>query len=118
MNDRVKKMTPAELDLYCELFKHAYAIQLEQTGLVCGADTEALRDKMYEALRKTIYAEPEIEKSKVTTICYGKEKVWDRREDAIQFFLQGMECSEGSERDRYSNIFLKLIEGMDVCTDD
>lgn len=49
-------MTPAELDLYCGLLKHAYAITIEQTGLVHAPTAEALRDKMYEAIRRTVCA--------------------------------------------------------------
>lgn len=48
----IQTMTPAELELYCGLLKHAYALQLEQTGLVCGVDAEALRDKMYKAIKE------------------------------------------------------------------
>ena len=37
----------------------------------------------------------------VKTICYGKERVWDKREDAVAFFLKAMASSEGSEQQRY-----------------
>lgn len=56
--------------------------------------------------------------SSIKTICYGKEDVWDSREEAEQFFLQAMMSSEGSERDRYTNIYTKLKMGFAVCTDD
>lgn len=42
--------------------------------------------------------------STVKTICYGKEDVWDSREQAEQFFLQAMMDSDGSERERYTTI--------------
>ena len=58
-------MTPAELDLYCGLLKYAYAITIEQTGLVHAPTAEALRDKMYKAIRRIVCAEPEVEKSKL-----------------------------------------------------
>ena len=53
----------------------------------------------------------------VKTICYGQEQIWDSRQEAEDFFLEGMLSSEGSERDRYSTIFLKLKEGWDVADD-
>mgnify|MGYP002647168170 CR=1 FL=1 len=54
----------------------------------------------------------------VKTICYGKEDVWDSREEAENFFLRAMMGSEGSERDRYTNIYTKLKMGFAVCSDE
>lgn len=54
----------------------------------------------------------------VKTICYGREEIWDSREDAIMFFLECMASSEGAERERYLNILVKLKSGEKVCTDD
>ena len=53
----------------------------------------------------------------VKTICYGREEIWDSREDAIMFFLECMASSEGAERERYLNILVKLKSGEKVCTD-
>lgn len=53
----------------------------------------------------------------VVTVCYGKEKSWENREDAVRFFLEGMTFSEGSERDRYAKIYTELKEGKPRCTD-
>ncbi|NMB69826.1 hypothetical protein GYA27_01310 [candidate division WWE3 bacterium] len=50
MSVNINAMTKAELDLYCGLLKYAYQIQIEQTGLVCGADAERLRDEMFYAI--------------------------------------------------------------------
>ena len=54
----------------------------------------------------------------VTTICYGEEKHWDLRSDAISEFHNAMLCTEGSEQDRYGIIYTKLIAGLKVCSDD
>ena len=54
----------------------------------------------------------------VKTICYNKEQVWDSREEAMQFFLDAMMGSDGSERERYAIILAKLKLGMEVCDDD
>ncbi len=56
--------------------------------------------------------------AKITTICYGKEESWESRKTAEQFFLRAMVGSDGSERERYTNIYIKLQMGMTVCTDD
>lgn|SRR5574344_1888265 len=54
----------------------------------------------------------------VKTICYNKEQVWDSREEAMKFFLDAMIGSDGSEKERYANIFAKLKLGMEVCDGD
>lgn len=54
----------------------------------------------------------------VTVVCYGKKEVWDSREKAIKFYLEGMTFCEGAERDRYTNIYLALISGKSICTDE
>ena len=53
----------------------------------------------------------------VKVTCYGETKVWKHRQDAINEFLEGMRCCEGSERERYTNIYLQLIEGCKECVD-
>ena len=53
----------------------------------------------------------------VTTICYGITKNWDSRTDAIEYFFNAMLYCEGSEKERYTNIYLKLIVGNSVCDD-
>ena len=55
---------------------------------------------------------------KVTTICYGQAKEWENRWDAIDFFKEGAFVCDGSEKDRYTNILLKLLAGETVCTDE
>ena len=56
-------------------------------------------------------------KGSVKVICYGKEEVWESREEALNFYLKAIAGSEGSEKERYSNIFLELCAGLKVCTD-
>ena len=55
---------------------------------------------------------------KVTTICYRQKREWDSREEAENFFLEGVMCCEGSERDRYATILSKLMSGRKVCSDE
>ena len=54
----------------------------------------------------------------VITVCYGERKVWDSRKEAADFFLQGMAGTEGSECERYTAIYTKLVMGLGVCSDD
>ena len=53
----------------------------------------------------------------VTIKCYGKEHAMTRLK-AIKFYKECMECSEGSERDRYVTIFLQLLDGETYCSDE
>ena len=66
-----------------------------------------------------VYGEDYAEKlNTVTTVCYGKADIWDSRQEAVDFFLQAIAGSEGSERDRYVNIYTKLLSGPDICSDE
>lgn len=56
--------------------------------------------------------------NKIVTVWYGKEESWESKEAAEQFFLQAMMGSDGSEKERYTNIYIKLQMGMIFCTDD
>ena len=47
----------------------------------------------------------------VKITCYGTTKEYERK-DAITKFLECMCCSEGAERERYTNIYLKLLAGF------
>ena len=53
----------------------------------------------------------------VKTICYGKERIWDKKEEAIEFFIDCMLNSEGSEKERYCNILSSLKASLKVCKD-
>lgn len=56
--------------------------------------------------------------SPVKVICYGQEKIWDSRSEAIKYYAEAMAMCEGSERERYSNIYSQLIDGCSVCHDE
>ena len=45
----------------------------------------------------------------VKVLCYGQVTEYPTRQEAINEFLAGMSSSEGSERDRYTNIYLDLL---------
>lgn len=50
-------------------------------------------------------------KSKVTTICYGKRDTWNSAKDAIDYFNNAANCTDGCERERYLTIVSKLVDG-------
>lgn len=52
----------------------------------------------------------------VNIICYNQQETMTRKE-GIEKYLEGVCCCEGSERDRYLNIYLDLIEGKMTASD-
>jgi len=52
----------------------------------------------------------------VYVTCYGKREKY-KRQDAIDFYLKAMRCSEGSERERYTNVYLGLLDGLTEVSD-
>jgi len=48
---------------------------------------------------------------KVTTICYGKRDTWNSAKDAINYFNDAANNSDGCERERYLTIVSKLVDG-------
>lgn len=54
----------------------------------------------------------------IIVICYGQKEVWKSRKKAMKYYLNAMCCCEGSERERYTNIYCDLTEGLDICTDE
>ncbi len=66
-----------------------------------------------------VYGEDIVRKvAAVKTVCYEKTDEWNTREEAEQFFLRAMASSEGSECNRYVNIYTQLKMGKEVCTDE
>ena len=55
-------------------------------------------------------------KDLVKITCYGKTKIWERKE-AIDFFLDGMMGCEGAEREHYTDIYIQLIDGAKEASD-
>ena len=52
----------------------------------------------------------------VTILCYGEIETMERKK-AIEKYYQAMVCCEGSEKERYCNIYSQLVEGKNVCKD-
>ena len=69
---------------------------------------------------KVILSEDRIRKLKdgVITVCYGQREYWRSRKQAAEYFLDGMNATEGSESERYSKIYAELICGKKVCSDE
>lgn len=57
-------------------------------------------------------------KREVITVCKGERRVWSDREDAQSFFLEMMMSTDGEEHERAECIYIQLINGLDICSDD
>jgi len=55
--------------------------------------------------------------SPVFTTCYGQRRRWKNAAEAIAYFKEGAEACDGSERERYTTIMMKLMDG-EVDVDD
>ena len=53
----------------------------------------------------------------VVVTCYGKSEVRERSE-AIAFFFEGMACCDGAERERYTDIYIQLVDGAKEASDE
>ena len=68
---------------------------------------------------KVILSEDRIRKvDGVITVCYGQREYWRSRKQAADYFLDGINATEGSECERYSKIYAELLCGKTVCTDE
>ena len=68
---------------------------------------------------KVILSEDRIRKiNGVITVCCGQREYWRSRKQAADYFLDGMNATEGSECARYSKIYAELICGKTVCSDE
>lgn len=54
----------------------------------------------------------------ITVMCYDKEEIWGDRKEAMDFYLECMNFSDGAERERYSTILEQLMTENTYCTDE
>ena len=54
----------------------------------------------------------------VTTVCNGRREVWTDYEKAKAYFLEMIMTAEGEQRDRAECVYIQLLHGLDVCSDE
>ena len=57
------------------------------------------------------------DKDMVTIICYRQKEIMSRKK-AIKEYFEAMVCCDGSESERYANIYQQLMMGYKVCSDE
>lgn len=55
-------------------------------------------------------------KKYIIVVSYQIEK-WSNRKKAMQFYMDCIRNTEGAERDRYTDIYFDLADGLDICGD-
>lgn len=53
----------------------------------------------------------------VTVKCYGTTDTYATRQEAIDFYKEGVRCSEGAEQERYLRIVIQLEDGAMHASD-
>lgn len=56
--------------------------------------------------------------NKVTTVCNGRREVWINYEEAKAYFLELMISTDGEEHDRAECVYIKLLHGLEECSDE
>lgn len=119
--ERVRKQYPVGCRVELTHMDDVQAPPIGTKGTVIGVDDTASVMVRWDngSGLNVVYGEDSCRKlDSVKTICYGKEELWDSRKDAADFFLQAIAGSEGSECERYTTIYAKLVQGLEVCSDD
>ena len=119
--ERVRKQYPVGCRVELTHMDDVQAPPIGTKGTVIGVDDTASVMVRWDngSGLNVVYGEDSCRKlDSVKTICYGKEELWDSRKDAADFFLQAIAGSEGAECERYTTIYAKLVQGLEVCSDD
>lgn len=119
--ERVRKQYPVGCRVELTHMDDVQAPPIGTKGTVIGVDDTASVMVRWDngSGLNVVYGEDSCRKlDSVKTICYGKEELWDSRKDAADFFLQAIAGTKGAECERYTTIYAKLVQGMEVCSDD
>ena len=119
--ERVRKEYPAGTRVELVRMEDPQAPPVGTKGTVWGVDDTASIMVHWDngSGLHVIYGEDICRKlDTVKTICYGKEKIWDSRKEAADFFREAVAGNEGSECERYIRIYAELLMGKPVCSDE
>ena len=119
--DRIRREYPVGTIIELISMSDEQAPPVGTLGEVVGCDSmgDLLMNWSNGSSLKVILSEDCVRKvAGAITICYGQREIWKSRKEAADFFLEGMASTEGSECERYSTIYTKLILGYKVCSDE
>lgn len=74
-------------------------------------EAEAMAYPLYEKRKPS-----KKHKDPVIVVCYKQREHWDRQK-AIDFYVEGVLCTDGAESDRYKEVVRQLKAGFKVACD-
>ena len=119
--DRIRREYPVGTIIELISMSDKFAPPVGTLGEVIGVDDMGDLEMLWStgSTLKVILSEDRIRKvNGAITICYGHREYWRSRKEAADYFFEGLCATEGSERDRYSQIYVQLVSGKSVCTDE
>lgn len=78
----------------------------------CDPKDESVNERFCEWARSLFPEE------RIIVKCYRQEKVWTDRQKAMDFYQEAWLSCEGSEAERYANIYFDLQAGLNYCDGD
>lgn len=119
--ERVRRQYPAGCRVELTHMDDVQAPPIGTRGTVIGVDDTASIMVAWDngSGLNVVYGEDSCRKlDSVKVTCYGSTETWDRRKDAMEFYLRAMAASEGSEQSRYTKIYTELTMGLPECKDE
>lgn len=118
--ESLRKEFPKGARIVLEKMNDKQAPPIGTKGTVVGVDDIGSIMVMWDSgsSLNVVYGEDICKKlNYVKTICYGKERTFDDRQEAVDFYENCVMNSEGSERERYVEILIDLRSGKTICSD-
>ena len=119
--DRIRREYPVGTIIELISMSDKFAPPKGTLGEIIGVDDPGDLEMLWStgSSLKVILSEDRIRKvDGVITVCYGQREYWRSRKQAADYFLDGINATEGSECERYSKIYAELLCGKTVCTDE
>ena len=119
--DRIRKEYPVGTIIELISMSDKFAPPKGTLGEIIGVDDLGDLEMLWStgSSLKVILSEDRIRKvNGAITVCYGQREYWRSRKEAVDYFLEGISASDGSECERCSKIYAELICGKTVCSDE
>jgi len=102
-----------------EAYGHLKGWTVNLSDTITTKDWRACLGKFDRVIIDTEVSEDELKDVKgVIVKCYYRYEIWKSRSKAKRFYLEAMNACDGSERDRYTNIYCDLMSRKKICRDE
>ena len=77
-----------------------------------------MTELLKEAIEPTVGMLRELaSQGECVVVCYNQAEVWQSRNRALEFYLEGVRECDGCEAERYTSVAMDLMAGKAVCHD-